>query len=111
MLRKGPALETTYWCKECTEAESKKGKKNLGVIYLCQKVQQHDSTAPANSETCSQIWHGLWRNGTSIPPGLQYRSRAPRGMARGIDEDNDEDDAEGQEEEEKVEVEEGGHEE
>ncbi|KAK1928572.1 hypothetical protein P3T76_015936 [Phytophthora citrophthora] len=53
-----------------------------GMIYLCQKVRQHDSSGATNSTTCSQIWHDLWCKGTNIPPGLKtIRLRAPLGAA------------------------------
>ncbi|EGZ17075.1 hypothetical protein PHYSODRAFT_415030, partial [Phytophthora sojae] len=67
--------ETTFYCVECTEARSKGAADDAacakGNIYLCQKVRQHNPSAPTNSATCSQIWHDLWRGGDNIPPGLK----------------------------------------
>ncbi|KAG3110267.1 hypothetical protein PI125_g10179 [Phytophthora idaei] len=88
LLRPGKnPWETTFYCVECSEAKTRgvpdDSTTAKGKIYLCQKVRQHDPNGPVNSATCSQIWHDLWRGGSSIPPDLKtIRVRAPTGCAR-----------------------------
>jgi hypothetical protein len=60
--------ETTYYCEECSSDD--------GKIWLCNMTRR---TALGNTQTCWNLWHLFWYNGTKIP---QQITRAIRRRKR-----------------------------
>ena len=60
--------ETTYYCEECSSDD--------GKIWLCNMTRR---TALGNNQTCWNLWHLFWYNGTKIP---QQITRAIRRRKR-----------------------------
>ena len=55
---------TRSFCQDCSTEK--------GRVYLCDRIRRQEV---GNQLTCFQIWHNVWKNGTSLPVECDKRLR------------------------------------